>query len=120
MRMPTPYERSGSRSTRSAGPSSRRSETGRWIEETRVGQKTNYDRLVMEIWTNGTIGPQMALVEAAKILRKHLNPFIAYREPGPELPPEAGLKGMLEQTGYAPVDLELEEKLNMSLADRRS
>src|SRR4051812_13310556 len=55
------------------------------IDETRVGQKTNYDRLVMEIWTNGTIGPQMALVEAAKILRKHLNPFVQYTEPGPEV-----------------------------------
>ena len=31
------------------------------IEETRVGQRTNYDRLVMEIWTNGTVGPQMAI-----------------------------------------------------------
>src|SRR3954470_12753349 len=50
------------------------------IEETRVGQKTNYDRLVMEIWTNGTVGPQMAIVEAAKILRKHLNPFVQYTE----------------------------------------
>src|SRR5436305_9150602 len=56
------------------------------IEETRVGQRTNYDRLVMEIWTNGTVTPQMALVEGAKILRKHLNPFIQYAEPGPELP----------------------------------
>ena len=42
-------------------------------EDTRVGQKTNYDRLIMEIWTNGTITPEMALVEAAKILRKHIN-----------------------------------------------
>src|ERR671937_157489 len=56
------------------------------IEDTRVGQKTNYDRLVMEIWTNGTVTPQMALVEGAKILRKHLNPFVQYSEPGPELP----------------------------------
>src|SRR6266403_1422013 len=55
------------------------------IEETRVGQRTNYDKLVMEIWTNGTIGPHMALVEGAKILRKHLNPFIQYAEPGPEM-----------------------------------
>src|SRR5438876_8358236 len=55
------------------------------IEETRVGQKTNYDRLVMEIWTNGTVGPRMAVVEAAKILRKHLNPFVQYIEPGPEV-----------------------------------
>ena len=48
------------------------------IEETRVGQRTNYDRLMLEVWTNGTVSPQMALVEAAKILRKHLNPFIQY------------------------------------------
>src|SRR5436309_5317457 len=56
------------------------------IEETRVGQKTNYDRLVLEIWTNGTVTPQMALVEGAKIMRKHLNPFVQYSAPGPELP----------------------------------
>src|SRR5947207_2668313 len=37
------------------------------IEETRVGQKTNYDKLVMEIWTNGTLSPHMSVVEAAKI-----------------------------------------------------
>ena len=87
------------------------------VEDTRVGQRTNYDKLTLEIWTNGTVQPEMALVEAAKILRKHLNPFINYQEPGPELPPEAGLKGMLEATGYSPIDLELEEKLNQSLAE---
>lgn len=87
------------------------------IEDTRVGQRTNYDKLTMEIWTNGTITPEMALIEAAKILRKHLNPFVTYREPGPELPPDAGLRGMMEATGYSPVDLELEEKLNRSLAE---
>ena len=52
------------------------------IEETRVGQKTNYDKLTLEIWTNGSIGPEMALVESAKILRKHLNPFVQYSELG--------------------------------------
>jgi DNA-directed RNA polymerase subunit alpha len=51
-------------------------------EETRVGQRTNYDRLILEIWTKGTVRPEDALVEAAKILRKHLNPFIQYRELG--------------------------------------
>src|SRR5437588_755715 len=55
------------------------------IEETRVSHRTNYDKLVMEIWTNGTISPQLALVEGAKILRKHLNPFVQYAEPGPEM-----------------------------------
>lgn len=87
------------------------------VEETRVGQRTNYDRLTLEIWTNGTVSPEMALVEAAKILRKHLNPFVVYREPGQESAPEGGLRNMLESTGYAPVDLELEEKLSRSLAE---
>jgi DNA-directed RNA polymerase subunit alpha len=87
------------------------------IEETRVGQRTNYDKLNLEIWTNGTIVPEMALVEAAKILRKHLNCFITFREPGPEAGPEGGLINMSESTGYSPVDMELEEKLNKSLAE---
>jgi len=87
------------------------------IEETRVGQRTNYDRLILEIWTNETIAPEMALVEAAKILRKHLNCFITFREPGPETGPDGGLKGMAEATGYSPVDMELEEKLGKSLAE---
>ncbi|MCH2103552.1 MAG: DNA-directed RNA polymerase subunit alpha [Planctomycetes bacterium] len=46
------------------------------IEQTRVGKLTNYDRLMLEIWTDGTISPEMALVESAKIYRKHLNPFV--------------------------------------------
>lgn len=87
------------------------------IEDTRVGQRTNYDKLLLEIWTNGTITPDMALVEAAKILRKHLNPFVTYREPGPDLPPDGGLRGLGEATGYSPVDLEMEEKLSRSLAE---
>ncbi len=85
------------------------------IEETRVGQRTNYDKLTMEIWTNGTITPQMALVEGAKILRKHLNPFIQYAEPGPEVALE-GEAGGMAAPGEA-VDHELERKLGMSLAE---
>lgn len=85
------------------------------IEETRVGQKTNYDRLVLEVWTNGTIRPQMALVEGAKIFRKHLNPFVQYSEPGPELPiDERSDAGGGAVDG---MDHELERKLNMSLAE---
>src|SRR5438874_2457439 len=81
------------------------------IEDTRVGQRTNYDKLVLEIWTNGTVSPQMALVEGAKILRKHLNPFIQFAEPGPELP----IDERLEATAVSDtVDVDLERKLNMS------
>src|SRR4028119_1346935 len=60
------------------------------VENTRVGQRTNYDKLRLRIWTTGVIGPEMALVEAAKILRKHLNPFVQYYEPGLGLPVDAG------------------------------
>ncbi len=48
------------------------------VEATRVGKFTNYDRLIVEIWTDGTISPDLALVEAAKIYRKHLNPFVLF------------------------------------------
>src|SRR5437870_7338762 len=85
------------------------------IEETRVGQKTNYDRLILEIWTNGTVTPQMALVEGAKILRKHLNPFIQYTEPGPEMPIDDRLESPTITIDV--IDQDLERKLNMSLAE---
>jgi DNA-directed RNA polymerase subunit alpha len=84
------------------------------IEETRVGQRTNYDKLIMEIWTNGTVSPQLALVEGAKILRKHLNPFIQYAEPGPEMALDERADG---QAAIPVIDQELERKLNMSLAE---
>jgi DNA-directed RNA polymerase subunit alpha len=78
-------------------------------EDTRVGQRTNYDRLVMEIWTNGTITPEMALVEAGKILRKHLNPFVQYFELGEQIV-ESGTPEVVQD-----VDTELDRKLHMSV-----
>ena len=78
-------------------------------EDTRVGQKTNYDRLVLEIWTNGTITPEMAMVEAAKILRKHLNPFVEYFELGEQIVETGPIE---VQEG---VDVELQKKLSMSV-----
>ncbi|MGE5297412.1 MAG: DNA-directed RNA polymerase subunit alpha [Solirubrobacterales bacterium] len=82
-------------------------------ENTRVGQRTNYDKLILEIWTNGTITPELALVEAAKILRKHINPFVQYFELGEEtvageLPAEEPEKQ---------VDQELEAKLNTPIQE---
>jgi len=58
------------------------------ISETRVGRRINYDRLTLRIWTSGAVSPEMALVEAAKILRKHINPFVEYFEVGRLLPQE--------------------------------
>jgi len=55
------------------------------VENCRVGQVTNYDRVTLEIWTNGTVDPEMALVEAARIYRKHLDPFVQYFELGPPI-----------------------------------
>ncbi|MEW6072468.1 MAG: DNA-directed RNA polymerase subunit alpha [Planctomycetota bacterium] len=56
------------------------------VEATRVGKFTNYDRLVLEIWTDGTVTPQLALTEAAKIYRKHLNPFVLFDPESGQLP----------------------------------
>ncbi|MBL8857890.1 MAG: DNA-directed RNA polymerase subunit alpha [Planctomycetes bacterium] len=56
------------------------------IEATRVGKLTNYDRLVLEVWTDGTVTPELALVESAKIYRKHLNPFVLYSSSRDEFP----------------------------------
>jgi DNA-directed RNA polymerase subunit alpha len=83
-------------------------------EETRVGQKTNYDRLILEIWTKGTVRPEDALVEAAKILRKHLNPFVQYRELGEEtVTSEAAA---MEPVGEGMMDRELQERLSMPIS----
>lgn len=47
------------------------------IEETRVGRLTNYDKLILELWTDGTITPKDALVSAAKILVPYFNQIIS-------------------------------------------
>lgn len=48
------------------------------VENTRVGQKTDYDKLILEIWTNGGINPKEALLYAANILQRHLDVFVSY------------------------------------------
>ena len=47
------------------------------VEDTRVGQITDYDKLTLEIWTNGTLKPEEAISSAAKILNEHLNLFVS-------------------------------------------
>ncbi|QKK09190.1 MAG: DNA-directed RNA polymerase subunit alpha [Planctomycetota bacterium] len=80
------------------------------VENTRVGQRTNFDKLTIEIWTDGTVNPEMALVEAGKILRKHLNPFVQFAELGEERVSE-------EAAAAASVDEELIRKLNMPIGE---
>ena len=84
-------------------------------ENTRVGQRTNYDKLILEIWTDGTITPEMALVEAAKILRKHVNPFVQYFELGQDTVAASQL--VAEETEEPAVDEELAQKLSMPIQE---
>jgi len=48
------------------------------VEQARVGQKTDYDKLVLEIWTDGRISPDDALTQASAILQHHLDVFVGY------------------------------------------
>ncbi len=80
------------------------------VEDTRVGQKTNYDKLLLEVWTNGTTSPDLALVEAAKILRKHVNPFVQFFEVGEERVSE-------EAAAAASIDEELIRKFNTPISE---
>lgn len=50
------------------------------IENTRVGQRSDYDKLILEIWTDGSIPPEDALAEAAKIAKDHFTIFINFDE----------------------------------------
>ena len=50
------------------------------VEDTRVGQMTDYDRLILEVWTNGAMDPEQALLYASNILYKHLDIFVNYGE----------------------------------------
>ncbi|HEY5704266.1 MAG TPA: DNA-directed RNA polymerase subunit alpha [Terrimicrobiaceae bacterium] len=48
------------------------------VENTRVGQRTDYDKLILDVWTDGRITPDEALLQASAILRHHLDVFVGY------------------------------------------
>ena len=50
------------------------------VEDTRVGQRTDFDKLILEIWTDGSIKPDDALAYAAKIIKDHMTIFINFEE----------------------------------------
>jgi len=81
-------------------------------EDTRVGQRTNYDKLILEVWTDGTVTPELTLVEAGKILRKYINPFVHYAELGAET---VGEEVIAEEPEEGAMDEELAAKLAMSV-----
>ena len=50
------------------------------VEDTRVSQRTDYDKLILEVWTDGSISPDDALAQAAKIVKDHMSIFINFEE----------------------------------------
>ena len=78
------------------------------VENTRVGQKTDYDKLILEIWTNGSITPKDALVYAANILHRHLDLFTNLGE----FPEEEEVKEEKSEE-----EKELLEKLNKPVSE---
>lgn len=50
------------------------------VSNARVGQRTDYDRLILEVWTDGSLAPEDAVAYGAKILKEQMNPFINFDE----------------------------------------
>ena len=77
------------------------------VEDTRVGQVTDYDRLLLEIWTNGSMSPKDALLYGSNILQRHLDLFVNYGS----LPEEP------EDEAPQAVSEELQEKLKTPISE---
>ena len=77
------------------------------VEDTRVGQVTDYDRLLLEIWTNGSMSPKDSLLYASNILQRHLDLFVNYGS----LPDEP------EEEAPVAVSEELQEKLKTPISE---
>jgi DNA-directed RNA polymerase subunit alpha len=77
------------------------------VENTRVGQRTDYDKLILEIWTDGRLTPDDALLQASAILRHHVDVFVNFNEEVIEF----------DQTpaGVSEENLKLKKLLNMSV-----
>ena len=78
------------------------------VEATRVGQRTDYDRLVFEIWTNGSVNPKEAMLYGANILQRHLDVFVSYGQ----LPEEEE-----EEEEISAEEQALYEKLNLPISE---
>ena len=79
------------------------------VENSRVGQFTNYDKLVMNIETNGTITPEMAVALGARILQDQLQLFIIFKEEVEET------KNELEELPFNPILLKKVNELDLSV-----
>jgi DNA-directed RNA polymerase subunit alpha len=79
------------------------------VEGARLGQMTDYDKLTLEVWTNGAVSPQDAIGQAAKLVKDHMAIFINFEEPSEEMeePSEHGVTQMNEVLGRSVEELEL-------------
>src|SRR6202162_3521812 len=77
------------------------------VENTRVGQRTDYDKLLLEVWTDGRLTPDDALLQASAILRHHLDVFVNYNEDVIEFDETPA--------GVSEENLKLKKLLNMSV-----
>jgi DNA-directed RNA polymerase subunit alpha len=79
------------------------------VEAARLGQMTDYDKLTLEVWTNGAISPQDAIGHAAKLLKDHMTIFINFEEIAEmvEEPTERGLDRVSDQLNRSVEELEL-------------
>ena len=78
-----------------------------YVEDTRVGQNTDYDKLTLEVWTNGTITPDDSVSLGAKILNEHLNLFIDLSNS--VAAPGSGFKDQPESNKAKVLELSIEE-----------
>jgi DNA-directed RNA polymerase subunit alpha len=79
------------------------------VEAARLGQNTDYDKLTIEVWTNGAISPQDSIGQAAKLLKDHMTIFINFEET-PEVaeePAERAINQMNEVLNRSVEELEL-------------
>jgi DNA-directed RNA polymerase subunit alpha len=79
------------------------------VEAARLGQMTDYDKLAIEVWTNGAISPADAIGQAAKLLKDHMAIFINFEElpEAAEEPAERGAGQMSEVLNRSVEELEL-------------
>ena len=79
------------------------------VEAARLGQMTDYDKLTLDVWTNGAVSPQDAVGLAAKLLKDHMSIFINFEEaPDVEVaPPERTVTGRNENLDRSVEELEL-------------
>ena len=78
------------------------------IENTRVGQRMDYEKLILEIWTNGGISPKDALLYASNILQRHLDIYVNFGQ----LPEEEE-----EEVELSKEEIELYEKLRLPISE---